>query len=73
MGGPYLAVHLRRRDFLRGREESFPTIKNAAFQLKKKLEELKLKKIFVATDAESHGMKIKVHDLKFTKHFQLFL
>ncbi|XP_033209833.1 GDP-fucose protein O-fucosyltransferase 2 [Belonocnema kinseyi] len=53
LGGSYLALHLRRRDFLIGRSESVPTIENAALQLKKKLEELKLKTIFVATDAEN--------------------
>ncbi|OAD55705.1 GDP-fucose protein O-fucosyltransferase 2 [Eufriesea mexicana] len=51
IGGPYLSVHLRRRDFLVGRPSTIPTIKSAAFQLKNKLYELKLKFLFVATDA----------------------
>lgn len=51
IGGPYLSVHLRRRDFLVGHSSTVPTIKSAAFQLKNKLHELQLKFLFVATDA----------------------
>ncbi|XP_034950312.1 GDP-fucose protein O-fucosyltransferase 2 [Chelonus insularis] len=51
IGGPYLAVHLRRQDFLTGRANSVPTLKNAASQLTKKMKKLKLTKLFVATDA----------------------
>lgn len=51
IGGPYLSVHLRRRDFLVGRSESVPTIKIAALQIKKKLKKLDLATVFVATDA----------------------
>ncbi|XP_076751412.1 PUB and ZnF_RBZ domain-containing protein tamozhennic isoform X4 [Xylocopa sonorina] len=51
VGGPYLSLHLRRRDFLVGRSPRVPSIKSAASQLKNKLEEFRLKFIFVATDA----------------------
>ncbi|XP_050489375.1 GDP-fucose protein O-fucosyltransferase 2 isoform X3 [Bombus huntii] len=51
VGGPYLSVHLRRRDFLIGRPSTVPTIQSAASQLKNKLDELQLKSLFVATDA----------------------
>ncbi|XP_046479920.1 GDP-fucose protein O-fucosyltransferase 2 isoform X1 [Neodiprion pinetum] len=54
LGGPYLCVHLRRRDFLIGRAGSVPTIKNAASQLSIKMEELNLQSIFIATDAENN-------------------
>ncbi|XP_017884644.1 GDP-fucose protein O-fucosyltransferase 2 [Ceratina calcarata] len=51
VGGAYLSVHLRRRDFLVGRSSMVPTIKSVALQLKEKLNELKLNTLFVATDA----------------------
>ncbi|KOC68600.1 GDP-fucose protein O-fucosyltransferase 2 [Habropoda laboriosa] len=51
IGGPYLSVHLRRRDFLIGRSATVPTIKSAASKLKKKLKKLQLNLLFVATDA----------------------
>ncbi|XP_019753313.2 GDP-fucose protein O-fucosyltransferase 2 isoform X2 [Dendroctonus ponderosae] len=50
-GGPYLAVHMRRRDFLRGRADKVPDLLNVAKQISKKLNELKLAKVFIATDA----------------------
>lgn len=50
-----MSVHLRRGDFLFGRPNFIPTIENTAFQLKVKLEELKLKTLFVATDADEQG------------------
>ncbi|XP_015179806.1 PREDICTED: GDP-fucose protein O-fucosyltransferase 2 [Polistes dominula] len=52
IGGPYLSVHLRRRDFLVGRTKSVPTIKGAAFQLANKMKEYGLELLFVATDAD---------------------
>ncbi|GFN98351.1 GDP-fucose protein o-fucosyltransferase 2 [Plakobranchus ocellatus] len=51
LGGPYLAVHLRRADFVRVREKDVPSIKHAAKQLKELARKHNLKKIFVATDA----------------------
>jgi peptide-O-fucosyltransferase len=45
-----LAVHLRRRDFLRSRSDHTPSIKHAAKQIKKQMERLGLKKVFLATD-----------------------
>ncbi|XP_076627644.1 O-fucosyltransferase 2 [Colletes latitarsis] len=51
VGGPYLSVHLRRRDFLVGHSSTVPTIQSAASQLRKKMDELRLKLLFVATDA----------------------
>ncbi|KAK2577524.1 hypothetical protein KPH14_003615 [Odynerus spinipes] len=52
IGGPYLSVHLRRRDFLIGRAKSTPTLKEAASQLVKKMNEYALHLLFVATDAD---------------------
>jgi peptide-O-fucosyltransferase len=51
LGGPYIAVHFRRRDYLYARGDKIPSLKWAAEQLKKRLEEFKLKSVFVATDA----------------------
>lgn len=51
LGGPYLAVHLRRKDYLYGHKKEVPGIKYAAKQVKKYLKKYKVMKIFVATDA----------------------
>ncbi|XP_039280948.1 GDP-fucose protein O-fucosyltransferase 2-like [Nilaparvata lugens] len=51
IGGPYLAVHLRRKDFLVGRRDKVPTLEEAAKQIKKLLEKLNLNTVFVATDS----------------------
>lgn len=67
-GGPYLAVHLRRKDFLWGRSKEVPDLEFAAIQLETILKKHKLNTIFVATDApkpefaelKSHLSKYKV-------------
>ncbi|XP_029169844.1 GDP-fucose protein O-fucosyltransferase 2 isoform X2 [Nylanderia fulva] len=53
-GGPFLAVHLRRRDFIISYKASIPTINDAASQLRDKMDELGLTVLFVATDGEAH-------------------
>lgn len=53
-GGPYLAVHLRRRDFVMAHKASVPTIKDTAVQLQNKMDKLGLSALFVATDAEQN-------------------
>ena len=55
LGGPYLAVHMRRRDYLYGHKKEVPSIKGTAQQLKEMLIKLKLKTLFVATDAPVEG------------------
>ena len=55
-GGPYLAVHLRRRDFLYAHKEDVPSLKETAAQIEKALKENKLKTVFIATDAPTEGM-----------------
>jgi peptide-O-fucosyltransferase len=50
-GGPYMCVHLRRRDFLWGRPKQVPSIAGAAKQIRTHLEQLDLTTVFVATDA----------------------
>lgn len=51
VGGPYIAVHLRRRDFLYSHKEDIPSLAGAAQQIEKVLVKLDLRKVFVATDA----------------------
>ncbi|XP_037574184.1 GDP-fucose protein O-fucosyltransferase 2 [Dermacentor silvarum] len=51
MGGPYLAVHLRRQDYVKSRPKDVPDLKWAAEQIQVLLEKQGLKKVFVATDA----------------------
>jgi hypothetical protein len=54
-GGPYMCVHLRRKDFLWGRPKQVPSIRGAARQIRAHLEQLKLTSVFVATDAPLRG------------------
>ena len=46
-----MALHFRRRDYLRSRHNKVPSLKWAAEQVKKKLKEHALDVLFVATDA----------------------
>ncbi|XP_023240555.1 GDP-fucose protein O-fucosyltransferase 2-like isoform X1 [Centruroides sculpturatus] len=55
MGGPYIAVHLRRQDFVRSRPTEIPSIKYASEQITKILKKYSLLKVFVATDAPNYG------------------
>ena len=59
-GGPYLAVHLRRADFLYSRAHQVPSLDGAVKQIKKILKEQKLDTVFLATDASKEG---KVHSI----------
>lgn len=51
IGGPYLSVHLRRRDFVWGRPKQTPSIEYTAEQIREKLMELALDTVFIATDS----------------------
>lgn len=55
-----MSVHLRRRDFLRGRPDEVPDLDSVAEQIAAKLDQLTLTKVFVATDAPQEG---KIVDL----------
>ena len=46
-----MCVHLRRNDYVHSRKNQIPSIKGAAEQIKRKLEEKNLKTVFVSTDA----------------------
>ena len=67
-GGPYLAVHLRRADFLYAHPDGVPSLDNAVKQIKEILEKQKLDMVFLATDADEDG---KLKKLLFT--FQMFM
>ncbi|KAK3912786.1 GDP-fucose protein O-fucosyltransferase 2 [Frankliniella fusca] len=65
-GGPYLAVHLRRKDFLWGRAKQVPDLQFAADQIEKIIKKLQLETIFIATDAPKHEFaELKTHLSKF--------
>lgn len=51
VGGPYISVHLRRKDFIRARGDEVPTLKRAAQQIKNLLKKENLTTAFIATDA----------------------
>ena len=54
-GGSYLAVHMRRGDFLFSGRQGVPTIKAVRKQLKTLLKKLKLNRVFLATDGSDEG------------------
>ncbi|KAJ8686397.1 hypothetical protein QAD02_022191 [Eretmocerus hayati] len=63
VGGPYVSVHFRRRDFISGHSKSSPTVATAVRQIKKTLKSLNLKRLFVATDTneeEFHELERKL-------------
>lgn len=49
-GGNYVCGHLRRADFVQGREETTPSLRSAATQILVKLKELHIKNVFVSSD-----------------------
>ncbi|KAL4609113.1 GDP-fucose protein O-fucosyltransferase 2 [Arapaima gigas] len=56
-GGPYLGVHLRRKDFIWGHREDVPSLKGAVKKIRSLLKKLKLERVFVATDADEEELK----------------
>ncbi|XP_035267827.1 GDP-fucose protein O-fucosyltransferase 2 [Anguilla anguilla] len=50
-GGPYLGVHLRRKDFIWGHREDVPSLKGAVKKIRSLMKKYKLERVFVATDA----------------------
>lgn len=54
-GGPYLAVHLRRADFLYAHADKVPSLDNTIKQIKEILEKQNLNMVFLATDADQEG------------------
>ena len=50
VGGPYIGVHLRRKDFLYARKEELPSLEGAVKEIKSKMAEYKVDKVFIGTD-----------------------
>uniref|UniRef100_A0A7N8XV28 GDP-fucose protein O-fucosyltransferase 2 n=1 Tax=Mastacembelus armatus TaxID=205130 RepID=A0A7N8XV28_9TELE len=56
-GGPYLGVHLRRKDFVWGHREDVPSLKGAVKKMRSLMKKYKLDRVFVATDADEEELK----------------
>ncbi|XP_011609164.1 GDP-fucose protein O-fucosyltransferase 2 [Takifugu rubripes] len=56
-GGPYLGVHLRRKDFIWGHREDVPSLKGAVKKIRSLMKKHKLDKVFLATDADGGELK----------------
>lgn len=54
-GGPYLGVHLRRKDFIWGHRDDVPSLKGAVKKIRSLMKKHKLQQVFVATDADEEG------------------
>lgn len=70
MGGNYLCVHLRRADFVQGRESTTPSLRAAATQIKTKAMMLDLQTVFVSSDCtgqEYRDLKSYLPRLKMIK------
>ena len=61
LGGSYLAVHLRRGDFLYGHSEEVPSIKAARKQIKMLIKKHDIKAVFLATDGTDEGKRLCIH------------
>lgn len=59
-GGPYLAVHMRRADFLYAHPDAVPSLDNAVKQIKEILKKEKLEMVFLATDADKEGDSVTI-------------
>lgn len=58
LGGPYLAIHLRRRDYVKARPKQVPSLEHAARQLCHHAGRLHLSQVFIATDADENEIDI---------------
>uniref|UniRef100_A0AAZ3QIX7 GDP-fucose protein O-fucosyltransferase 2 n=1 Tax=Oncorhynchus tshawytscha TaxID=74940 RepID=A0AAZ3QIX7_ONCTS len=56
-GGPYLGVHLRRKDFIWGHREDVPSLKGAVKKIRDLMKKNKLDRVFVATDADEEELE----------------
>ena len=50
-----MAVHWRRKDFVRSHAKEIPSIEGAAKQIETALDRLQLTTVFIATDAPDDG------------------
>nr|XP_006636360.2 PREDICTED: GDP-fucose protein O-fucosyltransferase 2 isoform X1 [Lepisosteus oculatus] len=56
-GGPYLGVHLRRKDFIWGHREDVPSLKGAVKKMRSIMKKYRLDRVFVATDADEEELE----------------
>ncbi|CAL1276051.1 unnamed protein product [Larinioides sclopetarius] len=62
VGGSYVSVHLRRRDFVQARPNDVPSILFASKQILEQMKRLNLKLLYVATDAtQSEFEELQLH------------
>ena len=54
-GGPYLAVHMRKGDFLYAHPDKVPSLDNTITQIKELLKKHNLNMVFLATDSTKEG------------------
>ncbi|KAK9890965.1 hypothetical protein WA026_013303 [Henosepilachna vigintioctopunctata] len=73
IGGPYLAVHMRRRDFFIGRPKELPTIESVAGQIAHYLQKFGLSVVFLATDAEDEDVAALKHYLPKNVYLSRFI
>lgn len=59
-GGPYIAVHLRRKDFVLARGKEVPSLSMAAEQIQHLLRKQNLTSAFIATDAPHEGELLRL-------------
>ena len=57
IGGPYIAAHLRRKDFLQVRKDAVPSLETAAAKLKELMKKYDVNKVFIASDGTKDEMK----------------
>lgn len=68
-GGDYLCAHLRRADFLYGREKTTPTLRSAAAQIKRLVKLLAVDQVFISSDCS----RAEVMDLlSFLKRLRVY-
>lgn len=61
-GGNYICAHLRRADFLYGREKTTPSLRAAAEQIKSSLKRFDLRDVFISSDCSGpEYMELKSH------------
>lgn len=69
IGGPYIGVHLRRKDYLRAHKEHVPKLKYAAKQIKQLLKKYNVQKVFIASDDVDSIEKMRT---KFLKNYEVY-
>lgn len=62
LGGPYISIHLRRRDYVKARPGHIPSLEHAARQVCHHLIRLNLSLAFISTDADENEIdEIRQH------------